>query len=151
MMDYGQQYQEEMYNDMNNALNQERVPHKIEVHDEQYVTVPSQEAIDRQELDKSQRKLISLIEYMDKDQLDFVTKLLTTFSNTFGKGDLMELLELKSGNVDSALPHEYVKKIQDILPEFDTSYNVFDYRDFSHGRMLHLGEALIKLIRQKLD
>jgi len=96
-------------------------------------------------LNLKKETIINIFSDMSTEELNKVYSLINLFSNTFlSKRDIMKFLEIdKSGKVDSAIPLNYVREIEKILPGFNTMFNVYDYRQETFGEMRNIAELFI--------
>lgn len=98
----------------------------------------------------NKEQLKETVNFLTEDQARFIDNLIRAFSNRYiSKTDLMNLTSKKENNYDTSLPLDYVRSIQDLIPEFNPFYNVFDYSD-KYGKMLNISDQLINDIHQKL-
>ena len=92
------------------------------------------------------KKINSALELYNQEQLDFLYGIMNLYAGTtFNKGNLMDLVYTKEqrNNIDSALPNDYVRAIQDVLPSFNTFNYVYNYNaPNTYGAMDNLCEAL---------
>lgn len=101
------------------------------------------------------RKSIEMfLDVYSQEQLEYLELLMETCSMTYpSKIDLLDLAmdkEFKK-KVDSALPNDYVKAIQEVLPSFSTVNHVYNYNEpTTHGAMLNISEAIVKQMVSKL-
>jgi len=65
------------------------------------------------------------------------------------KGDLMQLLPKR--NVDTALPIDYVRRIQEIHPNFNPDFHVYDYTKEKFGELLNVAEKIILNLNRVLN
>lgn len=79
----------------------------------------------------NQEKLIKAIEndYISEELCGLFLQLCSQQQVT--KGVLMDIVygDDKGGKVDSALPNDYFKRVQEILPKVRHNYMVYDYND----------------------
>ena len=100
--------------------------------------------------EKSKHRLLNTIDYLNKEQLDMLENLINTLSNSlFSKGDLMKLTydESTNGKIDTALPHDYVKRIQEIHPNFKTHFHAYSYVK-NYGEMVNVAEDFILKLKE---
>ena len=98
------------------------------------------------EVRENKIKRINLfLDVYSDEQLDILELVMETYSAPFmGKGDLMKLVltEEEYKKCDSALPMDYVKSIKEVLPNFNSNINTFDYSKNSFGEIRNLTEDL---------
>ena len=100
--------------------------------------------------EKSIKSINQYLELYSQEQLDLIEKLIKIYSQgCIGKGTIMDLVYTREqrNKIDSALPRNYVNKIQELLPSFNTFSHVYNYNNpNSFGAMDNIFEALhIKL------
>jgi len=90
--------------------------------------------------------ILEYLSYYSDEQLDFLNKLLEIYSSGMvNKSQIMSLImtEEESRKCDTALPHDYVMRIKELLPCFDTFNYVYDYNEpNTFGTMKNLFEGL---------
>lgn len=98
----------------------------------------------------SKEKLIKTVDHLTEEQAQFLLEQTQTFGNCFySKGDLMRALKIDgTGKIDTALPTPYVNQVKEVLPSFNTSFNVMDYREKSFGEVTNIAEAYIKKLHE---
>tara|TARA_S200002703_G_scaffold3631_3_gene5180 strand:+ start:963 stop:1268 length:306 start_codon:yes stop_codon:yes gene_type:complete len=90
--------------------------------------------------------------WLNDSQKEAVIKLLNVLTSKYtSKGDLMELCNFPSGKVDSALPIDYVRRIQEINPEFKTHTHAMSYEGESYGHLVNVYERLFSELQSKLS
>jgi hypothetical protein len=89
--------------------------------------------------------LIARIDSMTDEQLEFMSKFIEMLSSPmFGKGEMMELIGVRgSGQVDSAIPLDYQRRIEELHPNFKSMFHCYDYRTASMGEMMNVAEAVM--------
>lgn len=100
--------------------------------------------------EKSLQSINSYLKLYSQEQLDLIEKVIEVYSrNCIGKGMIMNLAFTREerGKMDTALPHDYVQRIKELMPSFDTFSYVYDYNEpTTYGAMKNVFEALhIKL------
>ena len=102
---------------------------------------------------KTKKELTELInDYMTDEQTDFVYKLINVFcSNHLSKGDLLTFTGMNKGTIDSAMPHDYITRVKEIYPNFNTNFHCFDYRTKSFGELTNVAEEAIRFINENLN
>jgi hypothetical protein len=93
-----------------------------------------------------QENINSYLSLYSEEQLQFIFNLISLYANGMvGKGEIMNLVyaEEERRKIDSALPQDYVNRIQEILPSFDTFFHVFNYNEpHTFGAMDNILEAM---------
>jgi hypothetical protein len=90
--------------------------------------------------------LLQTVEYLDEDQLKFIDQLITTLSNNMiGKSELSKLAfsEDENSKIDTAIPLDYQRRIEEIHPNFESMFHVYSYYDSLFGKMTNVAEKLI--------
>ena len=82
---------------------------------------------------------------------DLFIDIIKVKTGNYNLTDLIKLSGINPGNVDSAIPVDYQRSIEEIYPDFNTGLNVFDYNDSTFGKMLNLNNLITKTIFKKLD
>ena len=98
-------------------------------------------------------ELTSLLEYMTEEQCESINDLIRVLSNGMpSKGDFMKLAFSKedNGKIDSAVPIDYVRSIQEIHPNFKTMHHAYSYVN-GYGEMVNVSERLIEELIKKFD
>lgn len=81
---------------------------------------------------KSLENINRYLKLYSQNQLDLIEKLIETYAaGNAGKGKIMELLYTpeQQKKMDSALPHDYVIRVKELLPCFDPFAYVYDYNE----------------------
>lgn len=93
---------------------------------------------------ENKEKLLFLIDLMTPEQIKTFLQL-ASLARYGNKSDLMTLAEIdqKSGKIDTAIPLEYQRQIENVYPNFKLGNMVFDYRN-KFGEMLNLNDVIIK-------
>jgi len=69
----------------------------------------------------NKQQLIDLLDYLNEDQIGAIYSLVDTLGNNPNKGDLMKLAYgPRCFNIDAAIPFQYVNKMKELYPQFDT-------------------------------
>jgi hypothetical protein len=99
-------------------------------------------------IENTRKRIDQFLEVYSQEQLDYLELLMETAAMPYSsKANFMALCltEEERRKVDTAVPHDYVKAIQEILPSFETQNYVFNYNDPTpYGAMLNIHEALSK-------
>jgi hypothetical protein len=93
------------------------------------------------------------IDDLNPEQSEFMYKFISLFSRSYlNKGDILRMVttEAGDGQIDSAIPCEYVKAIQTILPGFSSMFHVYDYRANRYGEMMNVAEAFVLKLNEVL-
>lgn len=105
-------------------------------------------------METSKDKLLQTVqEHLNETECAFLYELINLIKSQgfLSKKDLASFAYTKkeTDKMDSALPCEYVKRIQEILPNFNTFYHMFDYNtQRAFGEMNHVGEKFIEKLIQ---
>ena len=100
---------------------------------------------------KTEKRLTDLIGYLDEEQMNLLIDLINTFvTPCLSKSDIQRLAKME-GSIDSALPNDYVSRIKEIHPNFNTFYHVYDYRNETYGEMTNVAEELVNRIYKVLS
>jgi len=101
----------------------------------------------------NRNKLKELVDLLDEDQSDFIYKLITLMSNKFEatKSNLSELSGLETNKIDTAIPLNYVRLVQELHPNFDTFFHVYDYSENIYGEFKNVAEALVRKLIKILE
>jgi len=97
-------------------------------------------------MNTKKEELASLLEYMTEEQCETINDLIKVLSNGMpSKGDFMKLAfsTKDNGKIDSALPIDYVRSIQEIHPNFKPMHHAYSYVN-SYGEMVNVSEKLIE-------
>lgn len=98
---------------------------------------------------KSIENINRYLKVYSQEQLDLIEKVIQIYSQgCIGKGNIMDLVYTREqrNKIDSALPQDYVNRIQELLPSFNTFSHVYNYNEHNFGAMDNIFEALhIKL------
>ena len=94
-------------------------------------------------------KRTSIIEFLTEpndiirdEQVDFIYLLLQY--NINDKRELMKIVgytEEQQGKIDTAIPIDYARKVEELLPCFNGHNHVYDYTKKSFGEMFNVIEA----------
>ena len=87
-------------------------------------------------MSKIKDRFISCAEYLSEEQMTFILELINTSCKTIVcKRNLMKLAytDDERRRIDSAMPIDYVKTIEEILPSFKTYNHVYNYNDDVRG------------------
>lgn len=97
---------------------------------------------------RTKQEFVELLEYLTPEQIDFLYRLINTMSSgMISKGDIMKLNGMsESHKIDTAMPCDYVKRIQEVLPGFKTFRHVFDYRKQTFGEITNVNDELVDKI-----
>jgi hypothetical protein len=102
----------------------------------------------RKEIDK-------FLDVYSEEQLKTILEIMRTFVNGgWNKSDIMDIVYTKEENnkIDSALPCDYVKAIQEVYPQFNWIFNVYNYNEpNSMGAMDNIAEKFIKHLANTLN
>lgn len=101
----------------------------------------------------NKKEILSVFERLSDEHLNEIYKIANLFSSTMlCKSDILRYCDIdKNGKIDTALPLNYVRSIQDILPAFSTMFNVYDYRNNTFGEITNIAELFIKTAHKKLS
>lgn len=92
--------------------------------------------------------LLNHVDNMTAEQVELLYGVVFMLhDNNVCKGELMKLAYTKEqlNSIDSALPHDYVMRIQELIPTFKTWSHCYNYNEPNHhGCMDNVCEALIK-------
>jgi len=100
---------------------------------------------------KTEKRLTDLIGYLDEEQMKLLIDLINTFvTPCLSKSDIQRVAKME-GSIDSALPNDYVSRIKEIHPNFNTFYHVYDYRNETYGEMTNVAEELVNRIYKVLS
>jgi len=95
---------------------------------------------------ESLKNINRYLKLYNQEQLDLIEKVIEVYaSGCINKGAIMDLAfePEERRKIDSALPHDYVMAVKEILPCFDSFSYVFDYNEPNrHGAMRNVLEAL---------
>ncbi len=106
---------------------------------------------DATSLGKTEKKLTDLVGYLTEEQMKLLIDLIHTFATPFvSKRDIQKVAKME-GSIDSALPNDYVSRIKEIHPNFNTFYHVYDYRNETYGEMTNVAEELVNRIHKVLS
>jgi len=100
-------------------------------------------------LETARDEMIDRMKYMTVEQINAVSDLVRALASNPGKGALMKLaFDDEARGVDSALPHDWVVKVQKDLPimgiSFDISNYAMSYRsETPYGGIVNLKEMII--------
>jgi len=85
------------------------------------------------------------IDFLTDEQADFLNSFLEMTSNKMScnKSNVAKLAGIRNGSFDTALPLDYVRAIQDINPNFNTMFHVYDYSENTYGELANVAEKLI--------
>jgi hypothetical protein len=80
--------------------------------------------------DEKREFLISIIENMNEEEIDFMDNLFN-LENIISTRELLNIFapEMDQSKIDTAYPAEYAKRIREIYPDFDNGWNVYDYNN----------------------
>lgn len=91
------------------------------------------------------------IEYLDNDQAKVLNDIIKVFSSTYiDKDQVFKIADCDTTKIDTALPIDYVRAIQELYPDFNTGYYGFDYSS-GHGRLLNMAEKFIQKLHKTLS
>lgn len=103
-------------------------------------------------IENTRKRIDMFLEVYSEEQLNFLELLMETFSTSYPtKTQLLELTmdKAKTFKCDSALPHDYVVMVQDILPCFRTFDYVYNYNEPTpHGAMFNVPGAIVDKMQQ---
>lgn len=95
-------------------------------------------------------KINQYLEVYSQEQLQLLYDVIKTTSNTVvNKNDICKLVynENEFQRIDSALPHEYIKIIKEVMPNFESFHYVYDYNKEPFGTLSNVSEMLsLKLL-----
>ena len=101
---------------------------------------------------KSLENINSYLKLYSQNQLNFIKKLIETYAaGNASKGKIMELVytEEQRRKMDTALPHDYVMRVKELLPCFDPFVYVYDYNEPNNwGAMRPIFEDLDNKLRE---
>ena len=104
-------------------------------------------------MNTKKEELASLLEYMTEEQCEAINDLIKVLSNGMpSKGDFMKLAFSKedNGKIDSAVPIDYVRSIQEIHPNFKTMHHAYSYVN-GYGEMVNVSEKLVEMLVEKFE
>ena len=91
------------------------------------------------------------IKHMTDEQQEVLVKFLDTVrSDVMSKGDLMQLLDNRE-KIDSAMPIDYVRKVQELVPSFETWAHGYSYINNSFGQVINIPQELLLQLHRKLN
>ena len=98
-------------------------------------------------------KLKSTIDYLSEDQSKYLRAMLNVFClSNINKLDVLNLATNSDTNkIDTAIPLDYQRSIENILPSFASRFNVFDYRTNGCGEMLNVAELFVTKLNEILS
>ena len=101
----------------------------------------------------NRKEILSVFELMSDEHLNEIYKIAEFFSSSMlCKSDILRYCDLDiNDKIDNSLPIIYVRSIQDILPGFNTMFNVYDYRSNKFGEITNIAELFIKTANKKLS
>lgn len=92
------------------------------------------------------QKINDYLEVYNDEQLDLLHQFMNTYSKgMINKGDIMDMAMTREqrGKCDTALPHDYVMRIRELMPSFDAFSYVYDYNEpNTFGSMNNIFETL---------
>ena len=94
----------------------------------------------------NKKRLIELIDYLSEEQAGIFYDTINLFSNRYvGKGDLLKLCTTSKerNRIDTAIPLERVRQIEEVYPNFKTFFHVYNYNNESEDRMTNVCEMLV--------
>ena len=100
------------------------------------------------------KQINMFLELYNDEALNTIELLLETYAQPIvSKGDIMKLslTATENNKCDSALPFDYVKRIQEVLPNFSTMSYVYDYSNNTFGEMRNIFESMHKHLHTKLN
>lgn len=85
------------------------------------------------------------IDFLTTEQANFLNDFLEMVSNkmTCNKSNLAKLSGIRNSGFDTALPLDYVRTLQEIQPNFNTMFHVYDYSNNTYGELANVAEKLI--------
>lgn len=93
-------------------------------------------------------KLIDNTEYMSEKQAKLMNNVIRAFTNRFYTiGDILKIATGGTdGSIDTAIPLNYQRRIEDIHPNFKSHFHVYDYRTNKYGEMMNVAEEFVSKI-----
>lgn len=90
-------------------------------------------------------RLLDRVEHLTDAQCEKLNEIIGLMTRGYiSKGDIMKLADIKQeGKIDTALPIDYVRKVQEVYPQFSTMFHVMDYREESYGSLTNIAEAFV--------
>ena len=95
-------------------------------------------------------KTNSILHSLDEKQVKFMENVVHTFCVPVGKGDIMKMAFENTNGIDSAIPIDYVRNIQEIHPNFKTMFHAYSYQEARYGEMVNVAEQFIIKLNQTL-
>lgn len=96
--------------------------------------------------EKSLKNINHYLDLYSQEQLDLIESIITTYAHgMIDKGKIMDIVYTSEerNKIDSALPHDYVMAVRELLPSFDTFNYVYNYNEPNrHGAIDNIFEAL---------
>jgi len=88
------------------------------------------------------------IQYMTEEQIKLICEIINIFAKGYvTKWEILKLSTEDTTGIDSAIPLDYVRRIEEILPQFKTMYHVYDYQVNNYGEMSNVCERLIEKLQ----
>lgn len=91
-------------------------------------------------------ELKELVDFMDENQAKLLLRIAT---KPLWKTDLLKAIDQETRNIDTALPIDYVRKLQDQNPNFNPQMHVMSYQDNSYGELKNVAEELLLEINKR--
>ena len=96
--------------------------------------------------EESLKNINRYLKLYSQEQLDLIETIIETYSSgCISKGKIMEIVYTREerNKCDSALPQDYVTRVQELLPCFNTFNYVYNYNEpHTYGAMDNIFEAL---------
>ena len=104
-----------------------------------------------QQIQKIDGELQTYLHYLNSEQKEYLLLIIKTFTKGMvGTRDLIKLSDIDGDKVDTALPIDYVRRIEEILPDFKTYYNCINYES-GWGKMDNIAEAIILKLHKTFE
>lgn len=96
--------------------------------------------------EKLKQDLLSIIDYMSEEQIDFVLKL-TNLGSFPNKVDILKLSGFDTSKTyDTATPIDYLRRIEEIYPNIKDANLIYDYSKNSWGEMTNINDMFASKI-----
>ena len=97
------------------------------------------------------KTILKIFDLLSDEHLNEIYKIAELFSSSMlCKSDILRYCEIdKNCQIDNSMPIDYIRSIQNILPGFNTMFNVYDYRDNKFGEITNIAELFIKTAHKK--
>lgn len=100
-----------------------------------------------QETDPDTINFIAAARTITPEQAKYIYEILSLAQDRlFGnKNHLLKLSGIeKDGKIDTAIPIDYVRKVEELNPGFNPQYHVYDYRTATFGQFLNVAETFVQ-------